>query len=99
MRLSKPPTAQRLEVPASGLVQLSRREPTKELGAPMDINRVAQLIGCSCWTVRQALVPRGLPFFRFAPHGRMTFYREQVIAWIQSEQARSRRAFAGPTII
>ena len=56
------------------------------LGRPIDITQVADLIGCSPWTVRQTLIPRGLPFFRFKASGRLVFYEAQVIRWIESQQ-------------
>ena len=48
------------------------------LGEAMDVKRVAELIGCSAWTVRQKHVKAGLPCFRTGPSGRMIFYRNQV---------------------
>src|SRR4051812_39428549 len=57
-----------------------------ELGAPLSIKEVAALIGCSPWTVRQTLIPRGLPYFRFTTSGRLTFYTKQVVGWIESKQ-------------
>jgi hypothetical protein len=56
------------------------------LGMPLNIGEVARLIGCSPWTVRQTLIPRGLPHFRFKASGRLIFYRDQVIRWIQTQQ-------------
>jgi hypothetical protein len=56
------------------------------LGPPLTIRDVAALIGCSPWTVRQTLIPRGLPFFRFKTNGRLIFYRDQVIRWIEKQQ-------------
>ncbi len=56
------------------------------LGTPLTIAEVARLIGCSPWTVRQTLIPRGLPHFRFKASGRLTFYQGQVIRWIESQQ-------------
>ena len=47
---------------------------------------VAALIGCSPWTVRQTLIPKGLPYFRFNASGRLTFYEGQVVCWIESQQ-------------
>ena len=61
------------------------------LGAPLSIREVAELIGCSAWTVRQTHVPRGLPCFRSGPNGKLIFYRDQVIAWILSEQKKGGR--------
>jgi hypothetical protein len=56
------------------------------LGIPLNITEVARLIGCSPWTVRQTLIPRGLPHFRFKASGRLTFYQSQVIRWIEFQQ-------------
>ena len=50
------------------------------LGEAMDVKQVAELIGCSAWTVRQKHVKAGLPCFRTGPSGRMIFYRNQVTA-------------------
>ena len=56
------------------------------LGAHSISAEVARLIGCSPWTVRQTLIPRGLPHFRFKASGRLIFYRDQVIRWIENQQ-------------
>jgi len=56
------------------------------LGEAMDVKQVAELIGCSAWTVRQKHVKKGLPCFRTGPSGRMIFYRNQVTAWILERQ-------------
>ena len=56
------------------------------LGEAMDVKQVAELIGCSAWTVRQKHVKAGLPCFRSGPSGRMIFYRNQVTAWILERQ-------------
>jgi excisionase family DNA binding protein len=55
------------------------------LGLPLSIGQVAQLIGCSAWTVRQTLIPRGLPHFRFSAGGCLIFYRDQVVRWIEKD--------------
>lgn len=60
--------------------------PGAALGMPLNIQEVASLIGCSPWTVRQTLIPRGLPHFRFKASGRLTFYQDQVIRWIENQQ-------------
>lgn len=57
-----------------------------ELGEPLDIKGVAKLVGCSCWVVRQRLIPMGMPVFRSATSGKLIFYRDQVIAWIVRRQ-------------
>ena len=60
--------------------------PGPALGPPLHLSAVAQLIGCSPWTVRQTLIPRGLPHFRLGANGRLIFYRDQVIRWIEKIQ-------------
>ena len=56
------------------------------LGIPLSIAEVARMIGCSPWSVRQTLIPQGLPHFRFKANGRLIFYRDQVIRWIENQQ-------------
>jgi phage terminase Nu1 subunit (DNA packaging protein) len=58
----------------------------EQLGEAMNVKEVASLIGCSAWTVRQKHVRQGLPCFRSGSSGRMTFYRNQVVAWILERQ-------------
>jgi len=61
------------------------------LGPPLNVGQVAKLIGCSVWTVRQTLMPRGLPFFRFSAPGRLIFLsrsshqmdRKRTTRWIK----------------
>jgi hypothetical protein len=60
--------------------------PAATLGPPLNIQDVAGMLGCSPWTVRQTLIPRGLPHFRFRASGRLTFYQDQVIRWIENQQ-------------
>jgi hypothetical protein len=57
-----------------------------KLGEPLGLGQVAELIGCSPWTVRQTLIPRGIPFFRSGASGRLIFYTDQVVRWIESQQ-------------
>ena len=57
-----------------------------KLGEPLSITQVAKLIGCSPWTVRQRHMPKGLPHFRSGANGKLIFYRDQVIRWIQLKQ-------------
>lgn len=61
------------------------------LGEPLSIREVAALIGCSVWTVRQRLLPSGLPYFRIAKTGKLTFYRNQVIRWVLNKQLQEGR--------
>jgi len=52
----------------------------------MTIRDIAAILGCSPWTVRHTLIPRGLPHFRFRANGRLTFYGYQVVRWIEKLQ-------------
>jgi hypothetical protein len=56
------------------------------LGPPMDIRQAAAVIGCSPWTVRQKLIPMGLPCFRSGASGKLIFYLDQVVRWIETKQ-------------
>lgn len=56
------------------------------LGEAMTVKQAAKLIGCSAWTVRHKHIRAGLPCFRSGPSGRLTFYRNQVVAWILQKQ-------------
>jgi len=58
------------------------------LGHPRDLKQAAKLIGCSPWTVRQKLIPRGLPFFRSGASGKLIFYEAQIVRWIEIQQGR-----------
>lgn len=71
-----PPSADGLAAPPS----------ESRLGRPMNLNEVAKMIGYSPWTVRQKLLPKGLPYFRSAASGKLIFYRDQVIRWIEHKQ-------------
>jgi len=57
-----------------------------ELGEPLTIVQVATLIGCSPWTVRQRHMRGGLPYFRAGVNGKLIFYKDQVVRWIESKQ-------------
>lgn|SRR6185437_5305642 len=59
-----------------------------ELGAALSIREVATMLGCSPWTVRQQHLPRGLPHFRSGPNGKLIFFRDQVVAWILTQQKK-----------
>jgi hypothetical protein len=56
------------------------------LGIPLSISEVARMIGCSPWSVRQTLIPQGLPHLRFKANGRLIFYQRQVARWIERQQ-------------
>ena len=57
-----------------------------DLGEALNIQDVAGLVGCSPWTVRNTLIPKGLPCFRAGANGRLIFYREQVVRWLLRQQ-------------
>lgn len=65
---------------------MNESEPRAPLGDPMGVKEVAALIGCSPWTVKQALLPKGLPHFRSAANGKLIFYRQQVVRWLLRTQ-------------
>ena len=58
------------------------------LGAPLSIRAVAELIGCSPWTVRQKYIPNGLPHLRSGPSGKLIFYSNQVVDWVLEQQQK-----------
>ena len=63
-----------------------RRNPDDPLGEALSIAEVAELLGCSIWTVRKKCLPRGLPHFRIGTTGKLVFYRAQVTRWILEQQ-------------
>lgn len=58
------------------------------LGSPLSIRQVATMLGCSPWTVRQTHIPDGLPHFRSGANGKLIFFRNQVTAWILTQQTK-----------
>ena len=52
---------------------------------PLSTREAARVIGCSVWTVRQTLMPLGLPHFRCGG-GRLIFYKNQIIRWVEAQQ-------------
>jgi len=56
------------------------------LGDPMTIEEVAALLGCSPWTVRQRYLRQGLPHLQASARGKLIFFREQIIAWVEKRQ-------------
>lgn len=58
------------------------------LGEPLTIREVAQLLGCSAWTVRHSYLPKGLPHLRSGPMGKLVFYRNQIVTWILRNQRK-----------
>jgi len=72
---------------ASGLADgLAAPPHAARLGRPLYISDAAAVIGCSPWTVRQKLIPRGLPHFRSTASGRLIFYEAQLVRWIEKQQ-------------
>ena len=59
--------------------------PPEPLGMPLSTREAARVIGCSTWTVRQTLMPLGLPHFRCGG-GKLIFYKNQIIRWIENQQ-------------
>jgi hypothetical protein len=97
-------SAPTLDYPTSGLGQRNpqhyphREEPTASgpsapptLGDPLSIRDVAELLGCSAWTVRQRYLPQGLPHLRTCASGKLVFFREQVIGWILKRQQQRQK--------
>lgn len=65
----------------------AQRNPWPEgLGDPLAIGEVAELLGCSAWTVRQRYLRQGIPYLQARPRGKLVFFRDQVIAWIEKRQ-------------
>ena len=56
------------------------------LGQPLDIRQVAQILGCSPWSIRNTWIPRGLPHFRSGASSKLIFYTNQVVRWIERQQ-------------
>lgn len=63
----------------------------KALGPPLSIREAASMIGCSPWTVRQSLIPKGLPVFRSSASGKLIFYTNQITAWVERQQQKGGR--------
>jgi hypothetical protein len=61
------------------------------LGPPLDIREAARLIGCSPWTIRNRLLPRGLPHFRSGASSKLIFYTDQIVRWIERQQGGQRK--------
>jgi excisionase family DNA binding protein len=90
-------TAETLDISAVGLGQMNpqhcaRRQGEEAglsgdpLGEALTIQQVAELLGCSVWTVRKQCLRRGLPCFRIGGTGKLVFYRAQVTRWILDQQ-------------
>lgn len=61
------------------------------LGDAMGIAEVAEMLGCSAWTIRQRYMPQGLPYLRASETGRLVFFRNQVTRWIIQRQQKGER--------
>jgi len=73
-----------------GLGALKEFSSDNPLGPPIDLRQVAKLVGCSPWTVRQRLIPIGMPYFRSGASGKLIFYTHQIVMWIQRQQQRGK---------
>ncbi len=56
------------------------------LGEALVIEQVAEILGCSAWTVRQRYLRQGLPYLQARPRGKLVFFRGQVTSWILNRQ-------------
>ena len=56
------------------------------LGQPLSIREAARRIGCSPWTLRHNLIPKGLPVFQSGASSKLIFYEDQLVAWIKKSQ-------------
>jgi len=61
------------------------------LGPALDICEAARLIGCSPWTIRNRLLPKGLPHFRSGASSKLIFYTDQIVRWIERQQGGQRK--------
>ena len=68
------------------------------IGEPMGIREVASLLGCSPWSVRQTLLPKGFPHWRSGPSGKLIFYHDQVVRWVLNQQKRKETNILWPSI-
>ncbi len=59
--------------------------PPERMGTPLTLQEVARLIGVSTWTVRNTLIPQGLPYFQCGG-GKLLFYTNQITRWIENQQ-------------
>ena len=87
----RPPEARSAAVPEPSPTGSAARTNARgasgdELGEALDIKQAAALIGCSPWTVRHTLIPKGLPCFRAGANGRLIFYEQQVVRWVLRTQ-------------
>jgi hypothetical protein len=62
-----------------------------DLGRPLTIEEVAKLLGCSPWTIRQRYLRQGLPHLQASARGKLIFFREQIIAWVEKRQGQKGR--------
>ncbi len=69
--------------PATALVSSSN-----PLGDAMDVDAVAEMLGCSPWTIRQTYLRQGLPHLRASARGQLVFFKNQVIRWIVTRQQK-----------
>ena len=67
---------------------MDERPALSPLGAALTIEDVAELLGCSAWTVRQRYLPQGLPHLRASATGKFVFFRQQIVSWILKRQEK-----------
>jgi hypothetical protein len=77
--------------PSAPVAKLPATRANSELGPPLSIREAAKLIGLSPWTIRQRLIPMGLPHFRSGASGKLIFYRDQVADWVRKHQGGQRK--------
>ena len=58
-----------------------------ELGDPLNVKQVASLLGVSPWSIRQ-LLRKGIPHVRNTRGGKVIFFRNQVLAWVITQQRK-----------
>lgn len=73
-------------IPLSGAESAANDAQNAALGEPLTIREVASLIGVSTWTVRQTLIPLGMPCLQIGANGKLIFFKGQITAWIVQRQ-------------
>ena len=76
--------------PNSPEIGSANQSPIRSLGSSLTIHEVAEILGCSVWTVRQRYMPQGLPYLRASTTGKLVFFHNQVIDWILRRQQQKK---------